>query len=158
MLLVGAGGEDGHLREGAAQVLVRIYGDVVDADFVVEVRTGAAAAQADVAEHVAASNRLAGCDGETGQVAVACADAVRVLHDDDASVAAHDVGEGDNAVRRRQHGAAVAGGDVHAAVEGAFTAERVYALAERAGNAAVHRPERGRGRGALPVGGGGVAG
>jgi hypothetical protein len=51
-------GKSAHMRIGDAQILVGIYRDVVDADFIVEVRAGAAAAIADVADGVSAVHVL----------------------------------------------------------------------------------------------------
>ncbi len=84
---------------GHAQVFVGVDGGVVDADLVVEVGSGGAAAEADVADGVAAVDELSGSDGEAGEVAVAGGDAVSVIDDDGASVTAEEVGEDDRAVR-----------------------------------------------------------
>ena len=54
------------VSDGDAEVFVRIDGSVVDANFVVKMWTGGAAAETDIADRVAAMNALARCDGEPG--------------------------------------------------------------------------------------------
>src|SRR5262249_31768032 len=112
-----AGGGVGGLGDGEAEVLVGIDGGVVDADFVVEVGAWGAAAEAEVADDVAALHALAGGDGGGGQMSEAGRDAVAVVHDHHAPVAAEHVREDYGAVGRGQHGTAIGGGDVHAGVE-----------------------------------------
>ena len=138
----------------SGEIFVGVYGDVVDADFVVEMGAGGASALANVADGVAAVDVLSGGDGEAGQVAVAGGDAVAVIEHDGASVAAEEVGEGDGTVGRRDHGRAYVGGDIDAGVEGAFSVKRIDALAERAGDLAFDGPEIGSRVGADPIGGG----
>ncbi len=56
--------EPANLRHRQPQILIGIHRNVVDADFVVEMRAGGASALADVAERIAAVNVLSGCDGK----------------------------------------------------------------------------------------------
>src|SRR4051812_32259805 len=119
------------LGVGDAQVLIRIDGRVVDADFVVEVGAGAASAEADVADDLASVNALTRGDSEAGQVSVTGGDAMAVVELDEVSVAAHVAGVDDDAIRRRNDRITVRAGNIDSAVEGALTAERVGALAER---------------------------
>jgi len=119
---------------------------------------GGASALANVADGVAAVDVLSGSDGEAGEVAVAGGDAVAVIEHDGASVAAEEVGEGDGAVGRRDHGRAYVGGDIDAGVEGAFSVKGIDAFAERAGDLAFDGPEIGSRVGADPIGGGGIFG
>src|SRR5262249_30893068 len=56
------------LREGGAQVLVRIHRCVVDVNFVVDVRAGAASALPDETDHVAALHVLPDGDGKARHV------------------------------------------------------------------------------------------
>ena len=49
----------GHLRVSGAQILVRIYGHVVDAHFVVEMRTSRSAGLAHIADHLTLLHMLA---------------------------------------------------------------------------------------------------
>jgi len=65
-----------------AQIFVGIDWSLVDADFVVEVRTGAPAAEADVADDFAAMHVLSGSDRETGQVAEAGIDSAAMVDHD----------------------------------------------------------------------------
>src|SRR5271169_2530026 len=88
-----AGSEAANLGHSQAQIFVGIYGDVVDADFVVEMGAGGASALADVADGVAAVDVLAGGYSEAGKMAVAGGDAVAVVDHDGASVAAEEIRE-----------------------------------------------------------------
>ena len=146
------------MGDGHAKVFIGIDRSVVDADFVVEVRAGGAAAEADIADGVAAMHVLAGGDGEAGKMAVARRDAVSVIHHDGLAVSAHEIGEGDYAVGGRDDWMAIVAADIYAAVKCAFTVEGIDALAEAASNLAFDRPEIGKRVGAIPIGGGGVAG
>ena len=56
-----------HIRDRQPQIFVGIYRGVINADFVVEVRTGAAATLADKSDGVAAMHVLACHDGKVGQ-------------------------------------------------------------------------------------------
>src|SRR5947209_4130185 len=118
------------------QILVGIHRSVVDAHFVVQVRTGRASAEADVADGVAAVDVLPGGDGEAGKMAVAGGDAVSVVNHDGATVAAQKISESNCAVSRSDHGRADTGGDIDTGVERAFSIERIDALAEGAGDLA----------------------
>ena len=141
-----------------AQVLVGIHRGVVDADFVVEVRPGRASAEADVADGVAAMDVLSGGDGEARKVAEAGGDSVSMVDHNSASVAAQKISERNGAVGRSDHGRADTGGDIDTGVEGAFSIERINALAEGAGDLAFDRPEVRSSVSADPVGSGGVLG
>ena len=149
-----AGGVGAYSGYRQAKIFVGVYGDVVDADFVVEMGAGGASALAYVADGVAAMDVLPGGDGEAREVAVASGDAVAVVEHDGASVAAEEVGEGDGAIGRRDHGRAYVGGDIDAGVEGAFSVKGIDAFAERAGDLAFDGPEIGSRVGADPIGGG----
>ena len=59
-----AGGKPASVRDVQAEVLVRIDGRVVDADFIVEMRASRSSARADITNDVATMNVLAGCGGE----------------------------------------------------------------------------------------------
>src|ERR1051326_468473 len=144
------------VRDVDAQVLVRIDRSVVDANFVVEVRTGRAAALADIADHVAAIHSLSSCDRIAGKVAVPGADAIAVVDDDGLAVAAHHLGDRHDAIRRGNNPGAVAAADIHAAMECAFPVERVNALAEAAGDLAFDGPQVGSRVRPNPVGGSGI--
>src|SRR4029077_12692625 len=91
-------------------------------------------------------------------MAVACADAMAVVHDDRASIATHEIGEHDHAVGGGDDGLAIAGPDVNATMEGAFSVEGIDALAKRSRNGTLNRPKVGGGICPEPVGGGGIAG
>src|SRR5574341_2453499 len=92
-----AGGGVNGLGDGEAQVLVGVHRRVVDADLVVQVGSGGAAAEADVADGVAAAHALAGGHGEGGQVPEAGGGAVAVVDDHHAAVSAEEFGADDQA-------------------------------------------------------------
>src|SRR5262249_38341904 len=89
-------------------------------------------------------------------MAVQRADAVAVVDHDRPAVAVHLVGDLDNTVSRSNHAGPEIARDIHSAMKRAFTVERIDALAKRAGDAALYRPQRGRGGQAQPVARGGV--
>ena len=86
-----ASSESAHMCIGYAQILVGIYRDIVDTNFVVEVRTGAAAAIADVANGVAAMDVLAGVTRKALQVSVTGGDPMTVINDDRPPISTHKV-------------------------------------------------------------------
>src|ERR1700677_3284018 len=129
-------------------------GDVVDADFVVEMGAGGASALPNVADGIATVDVLSGGDSEAGKMAVAGGDAVAVVEHDGAPVAAEEVSEGDGAVGGGNYGRTYVGGDIDPGVEGAFSVEGIDALAERAGDLAFDGPEIGSRISAEPIGGG----
>src|SRR5207248_3250176 len=143
--------ERGFSRHCNAQVLVRVHRDIVDTDLIVKMRTGAASAEADVANNVAAVNLLPGDDGVTGQMAVKGGQPVPMFQDDGAPVTVHEVGVGDLAVRGSNNWLAILGADIHAAMERALTVKGIDAFAKRRRYPAHYRPQRGRSRGADPV-------
>src|SRR6201996_7506622 len=131
---VAGGLAGGELLHGLAHVLVRIHRRVVDADLVVEVRTGGAAYAADVADDFAAVHILAGSDGKPGEMAIEGVDTVAVIEHDFLAVAAGGTGHQDGAVGRGADRLTHGSGDIDALVEGAFAIEGVLALAEGAGD------------------------
>ena len=106
-------GEAAGVGDGEAEILVGVDGSVVDADFVVEMGSGAAAAEADESDGVAALDVLSGDDGEVCQVAIAGGDAVAVVKDDGASVASHEVGELHDAIGRGDDRLSEGSGNIH---------------------------------------------
>ena len=59
-----AGGKSAGVRDVQVEVLIRIDGRVVDADFIVEMRASRSPARADITNDVATMNVLAGGCGE----------------------------------------------------------------------------------------------
>src|SRR5207237_8532197 len=100
MLLLASRGKSTGMRHGDAQVFVRIYRSVVDPYFVVQVRPSAAAAQANIAQRIAALYSLPGDHGKIGQVPIPRSNAVPVVKNDRPSIAPHEVGEHHHTVRR----------------------------------------------------------
>src|SRR5438309_7660759 len=78
--------------DGGSEILVRVDGGVADTNLVVEVRTGGAAAHADISDDLASDHGLAVHDGESGHVSIAGLDAVAVVEDDFAAVAVDHLG------------------------------------------------------------------
>ena len=118
------------MRHVDAQILIGIHRGVVDADLVMQVWTGAAAAEADIADHVAAANVLARGNREAGKVSEARNDAVTVLKNDRSTVSAHEVGEIHDAIRGCDDWLAHRGRDIDPSMKRAFTIEWIDAFAE----------------------------
>ena len=89
------------MRISGAQIFVRIYRDIINADFIVKVRPGAAAGVADVADCVASMDFLAREYRQALHVPVAGGNAVPMIEDDSAPVSAHEVGKHHSSVGRR---------------------------------------------------------
>lgn len=85
--------------EGLSKVFVGIDWGIVDANFVMQMGSGAAAAQADVSNGIAAVNVLANSHSEVGQVSVAGCDPVAMIHHKRPSIAAEEIRKQDHAVR-----------------------------------------------------------
>src|SRR3984885_560410 len=158
MYVLAASLEAATLRDSHTQVLVRIHGRVIDADFVVQVRSGGAPAGADVADGVATMNLLPGGDRKAGKVAVAGGDPVAVIQHDGLAISAKEVGEDDYAVGRSNHCVAVRAANINPAMKCALSVERIDALSEASCDLAFNRPEVGRGVRPEPVRRGGVTG
>src|SRR5271157_4120338 len=98
--------------ERVAKVFVRVDGSAVEMDFIVDMRSGGAAAAADVSDDVTAFDVLAGGDGESRHVTEERLDAVAVVDDDDAAVSvAHFSGNNDT-VCRGMDGLAIVSTDI----------------------------------------------
>src|SRR6478609_3645970 len=90
-------------------------------------------------------------------MAVESADAIAVIDHYNAAIAVHEVREPDDAIRRSNNASAVIAGNVHAAMERSFAAERINALATRSGKPSLDRPECWRRRKPHPIPRAGVA-
>src|SRR6476469_4548516 len=90
-------------------------------------------------------------------MAVQCADAVAMVDHYGAAVAVHEIRETNNAIRRSNYASAVIAGNVHAAMERSFAAERINALAKRSGKSSLDWPQSGRLRQPHPIARAGVA-
>src|ERR1700686_3745462 len=112
------------MRDSDTEILVGVYRGIVNADFIVEMRTGRASAGANVSNHIAPVYRLTCSYGIAGKVAVASADAVAVIDHDGLAVAAHELAAGDDSVGRGKNLGAIAAANIHAAVEGNFPVKR----------------------------------
>ena len=119
-----------HMRIGNAQVLVRINWDVIDSDFVVEMRAGAASAVTNVADGIPTMHVLPGIHGEALHVSIACGDAMAMIENDGASVSTHKVGELDNGICRCHDRLTVHATNVDAGVESALTIEWIDAFSK----------------------------
>src|ERR1700739_493245 len=86
--ILAAGGEAAAMGDRNAEILIGVDRDVVDANFVVKMGTGGAAALADIADHVAAVHALSRGHGEAGKMAIAGADPVAMIDHDGFAVAA----------------------------------------------------------------------
>jgi hypothetical protein len=115
------------------QILRGINRGIVNADLVMQVRTGAVARRAHIAQDVTAANVLSCDDRESRKMSVQGFHAVAVIEHDFASIPAAHTGLEDGAVRRRANRIALAGGDVDPGMECAFSIKRIQAGAERTG-------------------------
>ena len=145
------------MRYRNAQVLVRIYRRIVNANFVVQVWTSAAAALSDKPDHVASANCLAFDDRKVGKVPVQRRDAVTMIEDNGAAITVHEIGEQHSSVGRRDHWAPIGGRDINTAVKRPFSVKWIDALSEGTGNASLNRPQGGSVGSLDPVRGGYVA-
>ena len=84
--------------EGLSKVFVGIDWGIVDANFVMQMGSSAAAAQADVSNGIATMNILPNGDREVGQVSVAGGDSVAMIQRNRPSVAAQEIREQHHAV------------------------------------------------------------
>src|SRR5882724_451635 len=129
---------------------MRVHRSIEDADFVMQVLSGAASALTYVADRVATVDQLTGAHGKAGEMSVQRGNAVAMVNQDRPSVAVHEIREAYDSVCRSQDAGAVVTGNIHAAMESAFTAERVNAFTKRSGNASGYRPKGRRCRQAHP--------
>src|SRR5438477_1527204 len=67
-----------------------------------------------------------------------------VVHHDCPAISIHEISHQDDTIRRSNHASAVFAGDIHTAMEGAFTVKRINAFAKFPGDRTFHRP-KGRG-------------
>src|SRR6266403_569296 len=134
-------------RGSGLHVAPRIDGRIVHPDFVVDVRTGRAAAYARVANHFAALDARARDCRERGKVRVPGGDSESMIDNHQAAVASMVPCDGDDSIRSGGNRSAIVRSHIHSGVKRAFTAERVQALAEAIGNVTHHRPDRRRVRG-----------
>ena len=113
-----------------AEIFVRVDRSVVDADFVVKVWTGRASAQPDVSDCIASPHMLPGNYRKVCEMAITRADAVSVINHHCATVAAHEISEGDRAIRRSHNWLPNSSRNINAAMKRAFTVEWIDALAK----------------------------
>src|SRR4051812_19519666 len=111
------------MGEGESQILVRVDWSVVDANFIMEVRAGAASAQTNVADGIATMHVLPGCDREVGKVPVAGTDSVTVVDHDGAAIAAHEIRKNHYPISRSHYSLTIGRGDVYSTMKSAFTVE-----------------------------------
>src|SRR6478609_10299083 len=88
---------------------------------------------------------------------VQSADAIAMVDHHHATVTIHEIREADNAICRSNNASAVIAGNVHAAMERSFAAERINALAKRSGKSSLDWPQSWRCRQPHPITRAGVA-
>jgi hypothetical protein len=88
---------------GKPQELVGIDRSVIDADFVMQMWTGAAAAQSDIPDSVTAADVLSGDNGIAGKVSIAGGYSMAVVKGDRPSVSAQEIREHYHAIGRSYH-------------------------------------------------------
>src|SRR5580692_1054881 len=126
---------------GVAHVAPGVDWGVVHANFVVDVGTGGAAADAGVANDFTALHASAGDDGVCGKMRVPSCESETVIDNDDATVTGVLIGADDDAVGGGVNRSAIVGANVDASVEGTFTRERIEAFAEAVGDMSEDRPD-----------------
>jgi hypothetical protein len=77
---------------------MRIHWSVINANFVMQVRTGAATAQPDIANCVAPAHKLSGNDRIAGKMAIAGGNSVAVVKGDSPPIPTHEVGKSHHAI------------------------------------------------------------
>src|SRR5438270_5211672 len=74
-------------------------------------------------------------------MAIQRADTVAMVDHYGAAVTIHEIRKTNNAIRRSNNASAVIAGNVHAAMERSFAAERINALAKRSGKSSLDGPQ-----------------
>ena len=129
------------MRDRHAEILVGVHWRVVDADFVVKVWTRRTSAQSDISNRIAPADVLPGDYSEVRKVAITRADAVSVIDHHRATVAAHEISEGDCPIGRSHDWLPNTGRNIDAAMKRAFTVEWIDALAKGSGHDSLDRPQ-----------------
>ena len=88
------------------QIRQRIYGLIVDADFVMKMGTRGPSGESDISDDVTPLDGLPGPDVVSGEVAISCGDAVRLLKNDEIAVVGLSLGENNPSVRWGLYGRA----------------------------------------------------
>src|SRR5256714_4634464 len=141
LVLLASRGESADVRVGSAQVFMRIYRSIVDAHFVVEVWSGAAAGIANIADGIAAMNVFSGEDRNALHMSIACSDAMAMVENYSASISAHEIGEGHRGIRRGHDRLPNGRSNINAGMECALTIKRIDAFAKSCRNRALDRPQ-----------------
>ena len=126
------------------QVLGRIHRRIVDADLIVQVRTGTVARRTHIAEDVTAANVLAGDDRKPGEMSVEGLHPVAVIDNYFASIPGSHAGLDDGAISGCAYRIAFVGRNIDSGMEGAFSIERIHPGAEGTGYDSLYRPFRRR--------------
>src|ERR1041385_220105 len=90
-------------------------------------------------------------------MAIQSADAIAMVDHYYAAITVHEIREADNAICRSNNARAVITGNVHAALDRSFAAERINPLAKRSGKSSLDGPERRRLRQPHPIPRAGIA-
>src|SRR5579863_9117656 len=104
-------------------------------------RSGAAAAQSNIANRIAAADVLSGDDGVAGEMAIAGRYSVAVINGNSPPVTAHEVCERHHAICRSYYRLPVGSGYVDSAVKCSFAVEGIGSLAKRTGHWTFNRPK-----------------
>src|ERR1700688_261636 len=152
MYPLAAGLKAATVRDGHAQILVRIDGSVVNANFVVKMRTSRASAEANIADRVPTVDLLSGRDREAGKVAITSRNTMAMIHHDELAVSAHEISESNYAIGRCIDRVAVTAADIYPTVKRAFPVEGINPLTESGGDLPIDRPQVRSGVGPNPVG------
>src|SRR6266436_741378 len=139
-----AGGHRPPLQLTSRKVAPRVYRPVVQPNFVVEVRRSASARASNEADDVVLVDPLSHMDVESGEVAVACGQAITMIEDDQVAVSCFSLSVNNDTVRRRQHSASIKRRNVQALVQFRLTVEWISSISVVTRDITPNRPDIGR--------------
>src|ERR1700694_981225 len=131
------------LGQGKSEIFIGIHGRIANAHFIVKMRTGAAPAQANIADRVTPADRLSRRDGKAREVPIQSGNPITMFNHHRFAITVHKISIANGAVGRGDHTGSVLTGDVHAAMKSSFTAERIAALAKMSSERTLYRPQSG---------------
>src|SRR5213594_862446 len=139
------GGECSVANLSVGQVVSRIHCAIVDPDFVVQMRGGAAAGSSNIADHLILFDPLPDLHRETGQVTKPCRQAATVFDDNEVAVGGFPLRVDDLPVGGGTDLGSKQSGDIHTQVNLSLSTERISPVAVVARERTFHRPYRRRG-------------
>src|SRR5580704_2720671 len=141
--LLASGCESAAVGQSEPQELMGIHRSVINADFVVQVWTGAATAQPDISDRIAPSHKLSGNNRIARKMPVAGGNSVAVVKRDSPPISTHKIGESHHAIGWSDDRLPVGSRDVDSTMERALAVERIGSLSERSRHRTFYRPKVG---------------